>query len=121
MPNSIEKLFDQIVLSHPDFEKSGMREPEYPPNEEPFLHHSNDNDVAALLSDEVLDDEPTRFKRGVDDLNAAERDLIDGGVRYRGVECLAFYKSRRHLDRVRIPIVRDRSVQFDVITSSDSY
>ncbi|WP_323002874.1 hypothetical protein [Denitromonas sp.] len=103
MPNSIEKLFDHVTSSLPEFDRNDISLPEHPQDElasEPF---PNDNDIAMPLSEEAEIGDEASSPFGRDSLTGQERRLVEGAIRYRGVEALAFYKSWRFRGKAPFP------------------
>lgn len=101
MANAIEKLFDSVVpsLRHTQAEPwpetdNDLREPH------PF------EDVRGSLEDNALPLEDEKRVLAVldrmgsrDTVDRADRELIEGGIRAFGMDVLAFYKSRRLVNR----------------------
>jgi hypothetical protein len=107
MPNAIERLFDSIS---PQLKKSV--EPDWP--DSPFITDRTSNHAVFGSEDAGIvsvDDEETKWD--VDDrmdgrpnftkFDEAERETIEGGIRSRGFDALAFYKSRRFLALAPFP------------------
>jgi hypothetical protein len=102
MANAVESLFDSILNT-----LSANEEPDWPdyvddsleigPMDEPI--GSPDDGLFTideeLSSNEVLDRLTGRRVYG--ELDADETEAIEGGIRSRGFETLAFYKSRRNV------------------------
>lgn len=104
MANAVERLFDQVMS---EIANSGMEDipewPEFPLEEEEYdsLDRPPDVDESALfpLRDELVGERVTdtlldgRFPPvGV---STDEKELVEGAIRARGLDSLAFYKSRR--------------------------
>ncbi|HRD95481.1 MAG TPA: hypothetical protein PLA97_03645 [Rubrivivax sp.] len=97
MANAIEKLFDSVIPGLRPMQAADWPETEtdiQDPN--PFEDfRGSDNDSVLPLEDEarVLDVLDRMGER--DAVTQEDRELIEGGIRARGMDVLAFYKSRR--------------------------
>lgn len=109
MANAIDRLFDEVatrLANRP--ERVDDAQIDAAPDPEPALL-LEDPDAQVYTTDEWDD------LRGVSDrlterrvidlggLPEEERNLIAGGIRHRGLEALAFYKSRRYLSQPPFP------------------
>ena len=105
MANSVEKLFDSVLpgLRHqqtPAWPESDLENREPHPFEDP---RGSFDDVVMPIEDEP---KVTRLEDliGADNsIGIEDRELIDGGIRNRGLDVLAFYKSRRLLRQAPFP------------------
>ncbi len=101
MANAVEKQFDLIL---PNLEKSNP--PQWPDLEDHFdpdeLEDSlPDGDAGLFTVDEeqLVSAAPDSLagRRVTGELSDDEKETIEGGVRFRGMDVLAFYKSRRRI------------------------
>ena len=105
MANAVEKLFDSVLSSLPDAEKNihppreFENQDDYDAVDDPF---DSDNDQVLTAHEEGL------LRRATDDLSEGrhyeplspdDRESVEGGIRHRGFDVLAFYKSRRFVDQ----------------------
>jgi hypothetical protein len=108
MANAVDRLFDQVLAN---LSGKGIEDladwPNVPVDEDDYdvLDRPPEDDDASLfpITDELLGE------RTIDTLlegafppvgvSLEERDLIEGGIRKRGLDALAFYKSRRFINQ----------------------
>lgn len=100
MANAVEKLFDSVLSKlgteqELDWPRINDSESEVDPVDEPCDSDEDWIQTADEAKDmvEKLDDFASR--RIADQLAEADEEAIEGGLRRRGFDCLAFYKSRR--------------------------
>lgn len=107
MANLIDRLFDQVLprltrAQTPEWPASSGQ----PSDEEDTDQESGDINTS---NDQVLTlDEGEKLNRGIDRIanervvgaiGEDDQELLGGGIRHRGMDVLAFYKSRRFLSR----------------------
>lgn len=105
MANAIDKLFDSVL---PGLQPSPTPEwPKFPDNDV----HEDEAGFPGNLDDSTLvplDEEVERVRPFtervlqvpvVGQVSEEEVEIIGGGVRHRGFEALAFYKSKRHINQ----------------------
>lgn len=112
MTNVVDRLFDQVLSEIAD---AGLEDrPDWP--NVPFDEDDNDVldrppevDESSLfpIGDELLGervaDAPLDGRFPPVGVPADEKELIEGGIRARGLDALAFYKSRRFMNRRPFP------------------
>lgn len=100
MANAIEKLFDGVLPSLRHQKAESWPEPDediYVLDTFEGLRESS-NDVVLSLSEDEQYLRTTRLLGGRESVSDADRELIEGGLRGRGMDVMAFYKSRRLLN-----------------------
>jgi hypothetical protein len=100
MANAVERLFESVLPELPERDRLPWGNPySGPPPDSELPKESDDDIVVPLPDDETADDVYDRLggERGF--ASQEERDAVDGGIRHRGIEAIAFYKSRRFIDR----------------------
>jgi hypothetical protein len=105
MANAVEKLFGSVLSSLSD-EAENIRQPPELGNEHDYdaidEPPDSDNDQVITVDEEGLLRRATDVLaegRHYDDLSSDDEELLEGGVRHRGFDVLAFYKSRRFIDQ----------------------
>lgn len=102
MANAVDKLFDRVLPGLQPREAEDWPESDHGANEPDPLEDqrgSPDDKVEALHDvDSVTDTLDAQ-----EPLESANRNLIEGGIRNRGMDVLAFYKSRRMLQHGPFP------------------
>ncbi len=112
MTNMAERVFDKVLADISDVGRDDLPDwpdhpaveddhdtLDYPPDgDESQLERIGATSSAALSTDGVPADRSTRTI-----LPDIEKEMIEGGIRQRGLETLAFYKSRRFLKHRPFP------------------
>ena len=105
MPNAIDRLFEQVLSRLPDL---GADEDTAWPDLFDETHDALDRppnlegiEISPYDEKIELDRALDRLTRGmtVPELSDDEKGLVEGGLRARGIEAIAFYKSKRFIDR----------------------
>lgn len=105
MSNAVDRLFDQVLSQLPDM--VGSEEPTWPDISDE-AHDALDQppsldgvEVSPYDENVELDRVLDRLTREVTvpELSDDEKGLVEGGLRARGFEALAFYKSKRFIHR----------------------
>lgn len=104
MGNVIERLFDSVTSRlQPATRLDWPIESDVPDLDPVWMDiNSSDDQIYTLDESGFPDRDPgfasARLPTGSED-GVSDDDLLAGGIRYRGMEVLAFYKSRRYADR----------------------
>lgn len=103
MTNAIENLFDSVLESLPPEPKvepkHDQQDNDHDWIDEPPDSRTDDDIVTSVDKEEFLKD---RFDRvgGANEKTTEEvREIFEGGIRHRGFDVLAFYKSRRFIKK----------------------
>ncbi len=108
MANAVERLFDTVLsklapAEDPDWPRWDDAEGENDPVDEPC--DSDDDQILSADQEEIVDRVKDQLAGGriSGQLDHAEEEAIEGGIRRDGFEVLAFYKSRRMLSARPFP------------------
>ena len=100
MKNSVESLFDSVLSSLSpdqdlDWQNEHVDESDFDALDRPV--DSSDEGLITIDEEQIGGDGLDRLagRRVFGELNSPENDSFEGGVRVRGFDALAFYKSRR--------------------------
>lgn len=104
MANAAEKLFDQVLSQLPaDADDATPDWPELPDGDElGSTDEPPDVDEGEVLPYEHVaithrDSDRIGSDQSVVEPPSEDKELVEGGIRARGIEALAFYKSRRQI------------------------
>jgi hypothetical protein len=104
MANTIDRLFDSVLDNLNDFPNLDWPDTPHDPEDIDQIDESAESENDGIYSiDEELNSnsalERIAGSRVVIELDQDEVESIEGGIRSRGFETLAFYKSRRFISR----------------------
>jgi hypothetical protein len=108
MANAVEKLFDSVLRKLEPGQTLDWPTLGDPEGEEDLVDEPCDGDDDGLLSPDDEERGLGNFERMAGDrisrqLDDGEKEVIEGGIRRRGFDALAFYKSRRMLSARPFP------------------
>ncbi|WP_372838681.1 hypothetical protein [Phaeovulum sp.] len=112
MPNAVDRLFDQVLSEIADAGIENVPDwPGFPFDEDDYdvLDRPPELGESSLfpLSDELIGERTIDTLLGGRfppvDVPPDERELVEGGIRRRGFDALAFYKSRRFVNQLPFP------------------
>lgn len=106
MGNEVDRLFDRVLSSLPSPTDSDVADwPDTPLIDEDHdaidqPHSFDDTSIVSIFEERNNDRVRDRLTSAVftPSTSGRDRDLIEGGIRKRGFDTLAFYKSRRFID-----------------------